>query len=122
MEQSVFLRLKLIAWVESLSDSDITKLNVDSQKCPELDRCFVYCNEAECDYYQLLLLIRTPTESFQQTFVGWLNSLREGKLRDLLDKGSVCGEQSFCMHYCGAFNCSVKKLIGSLMEISRLAA
>lgn len=122
MNESTFLKLKLLAWVESLSAADIAKLVIDSQKCPELDRCFVYCNETACDYYQLLLLVRTPTDDFRETLSAWLNSVSEEQLHDLLDKAFVCGEQSFCMHYCAALDCSFKKLIDSLVELSKVAA
>lgn len=122
MNEADFLKLKLSAWVQSMSSSDVEKLTADAQKCPELDRCFVDCNESACDYYQLLLLVRTPTDDFRQALSAWLNSISEKHLRDLLDKAFICGEQSFCMRYCAALDCSFKKLIDSLVELSEVAA
>lgn len=122
MNEADFLKLKLSAWVESMSASEVEKLSADAQKCPELDRCFVYCNETTCDYYQLLLLVRTPTDDFREALSAWLNSISEEHLRDLLDKAFICGEQSFCMHYCAALDCSFKKLMDSLVELSEVAA
>jgi len=115
------LKLKFINWVKQLSDEEIAKLMADVQNCFELDRCFQQCLDVECDYYNLLLLLRTPSKNFRQTVAAWLESISEEDLSKMLEKALICGEQSFCLNYCGARDCSFKFLIQELAHISALA-
>lgn len=115
------LKAKFINWVKQLSDEDIAKLMADVQNCFELDRCFQQCLDVECDYYNLLLLLRTPCQNFRQTVATWLESISEEDLGKMLEKALICGEQSFCLNYCAARNCSFKFLIQELAQISSLA-
>ncbi len=111
-------KIRFIHWVENLSNEEIEQLLSDAQSCGELDRCFIYCLDVDCDYYNLLLLARTPTSDFRATFIKWIDSISETDLRDLLEKGVVCGEQSFCINYCGSPDCFFRLLITDLCAIS----
>jgi len=122
MSESKYLKVKFISWIEEMSVSDIDKLISDSQCCDELDRCFRYCVDTDCQYYALLLLVRTPTENFRRRVVEWINSITEEELNNLLEKGLICGKQSFCLQYCGAVNCGFKGLIRGLCAISEFKA
>lgn len=115
------LKLKFINWVKQLSDKDIAKLMTDVQNCFELDRCFQQCLDVDCDYYNLLLLFRTPCKNFRQTVASWLKSISEEDLKKMLEKAVICGEQAFCLKYCAARNCSFNFLIQELAQISSLA-
>lgn len=105
-------------WLEKLSDAEIKKLITDAQNCFELDRCFRQCLDAECDYYNLLLLLRTPTKDFRAAAYTWLAAISEENLREMLEKALICGEQSFCLNYCAARDCAFKALIRELAFIS----
>lgn len=116
------MKIRFIGWIEDLTDEEIDKLVKDSQSCSELDRCFRYCVDVDCEYYALLLLVRTPTNDFRKRVVEWIQSVEEAELRDLLEKGVICGEQSFCINYCGSVDCRFKKLITDLCAISQFQA
>ena len=118
MKDTDLTKIRFIHWIENLSEEEINRLIHDAQACGELDRCFVYCLEVECDYYKLLLLTRTPTRDFRKSVVEWVNSFSEEELRDLLEKGVVCGEQSFCINYCGSVDCHFRRLIRDLCAMS----
>lgn len=118
MRDTDLVKIRFVHWIQNLSDEEIGLLITDAQTCSELDRCFIYCIDAECDYYNLLLLARTPTKDFRQAVVTWLNSFSEEEMRDLLEKGVICGEQSFCMNYCAAVDCRFRRLIRDLCAIS----
>ncbi len=118
MRKSTLLKISFINWIEEMSASDINKLISDSQSCDELDRCFRYCIDTDCQYYALLLLVRTPTKDFPRRVVEWINSISEEDLNNLLEKGFICGKQSFCLQYCGAVGCGFKDLIKGLCAIS----
>lgn len=119
MNETKFLKIRFISWIEDLSQVEIESLIADSQNCGELDRCFRYCVDVDCEYYALLLLTRTPTEDFRSRVVEWIKSIEEDQLRDLLEKGFICGEQSFCINYCGSIDCAFKKLSNDLCAISQ---
>lgn len=112
------LKFKFINWIKQLSDQEIAKLMSDVQNCFELDRCFHQCLDVDCDYYNLLLLLRTPTPNFRQTVAAWLENTTEEELQNMLEKALICGEQSFCLNYCAARNCSYKTLIRELAQIA----
>jgi hypothetical protein len=118
MRSTDLTKIRFIHWIENLSDEEIGCLISDAQICGELDRCFVYCVEVECDYYKLLLLARTPTPDFRRSVVEWVKSFNEEDLRDLLEKGVVCGEQSFCINFCASVDCGFRRLIQDLCAIS----
>ena len=118
MKDTDLTKIRFIHWIQNLADTEIDTLIADAQNCSELDRCFIYCLDVDCDYYNLLLLARTPTRDFRQAVVTWLNSFTEEELRDLLEKGVICGEQSFCMNYCASVDCRFRRLIRDLCAIS----
>lgn len=118
MKDTDLTKIRFIDWMQNLSDEEIDSLISDAQSCGELDRCFVYCLEVECDYYKLLLLARTPTKDFRKSVIEWVNSFSEAELKDLLEKGVICGEQSFCMNYCASVDCLFRRLIQDLCAIS----
>lgn len=122
MKETDLTKIRFIYWIENLQDDEVDQLIADAQNCLELDRCFVYCLDAECEYYNLLLLARTPTKDFRKTVTEWINSISEDQLRDLLEKGVVCGEQSFCMNYCASVDCRFRRLIRDLCAISEFVA
>lgn len=122
MRETDLTKIRLSYWVENLTDAEVDQLIKDAQSCPELDRCFVYCLDTECEYFHLLLLARTPTENFRAAVLEWVNSMTEEELRDLLEKGVVCGEQSFCMNYCGSNDCLFRRLVRDLCLISEFVA
>lgn len=118
MNDVAFLKYRFTNWIENLTPSEIERLIQDSQNCAELDRCFRYCNDADCEYFALLLLFRTPTDDFRASVIKWINNIEEVQLRDLLEKGVVCGEQSFCISFCGSVNCHFKRLMNDLCAMS----
>ncbi len=122
MKETDLTKIRFNYWIENLSDEEVERLITDAQNCVELDRCFVYCLDSDCDYFNLLLLTRTPTPDFRRTVIEWVESISEEDLRDLLEKGVVCGEQSFCMNFCGSEDCLFKRLIRDLCAISEFAA
>ena len=122
MRDTDLTKIRFIHWLENLSEEETGKLISDAQTCTELDRCFVYCLDVECDYYNLLLLTRTPTPDFRATVIRWVNSISEDDLKDLLEKGVICGEQSFCINYCGSIDCLFRRLIKDLCAISEFVA
>ena len=122
MRETDLIKIRFEYWLKNLSDAEVEHLTSDAQNCVELDRCFVYCLDSDCDYYNLLLLIRTPTDQFRSDVINWLRSISEEALRDLLEKGVICGEQSFCITYCGSVDCGFRRLIGDLCAISEFVA
>ena len=122
MNDSTFLKLRFISWIEELNDAEVEQLIKDTQDCAELDRCFRYCVDVDCEYYSLLLLVRTPTKDFRKRVVEWISSISEEELKELLEKGVVCGQQSFCIKYCAATQCGFKRLITDLCAISSFVA
>ncbi len=122
MKETDLTKIRFNYWIENLSDEEVERLITDAQNCVELDRCFVYCLDSDCDYFNLLLLARTPTPDFRRTVIEWVESISEEDLRGLLEKGVVCGEQSFCMNFCGSDDCLFKRLIRDLCAISEFAA
>lgn len=122
MKETDLMKIRFQYWVENLTNEEVELLIRDAQNCLELDRCFVYCLDTDCEYFHLLLLARTPTDDFRQSVIDWVNAISEEDLRDLLEKGVVCGEQSFCMNYCGSNNCLFRRLIKDLCAISEFVA
>lgn len=122
MKETDLTKIRLAYWVENLSDEEVERLISDAQNCLELDRCFAYCSDSDCEYFNLLLLARTPAKDFRRTVMDWVRSWSEEELRDLLEKGVVCGEQSFCMKYCGSNACLFRRLIRDLCVISEFVA
>lgn len=118
MKNNDLTKFRFIHWIENLSDAEIDNLISDAQLCGELDRCFVYCVEVECDYYKLLLLARTPTNDFRHSVVEWVKSFSEDELKEMLEKGVICGEQSFCINFCAAVDCRFRHLVQELCAIS----
>ena len=122
MKETDLTKIRFNYWIENLSNAEVERLITDAQNCLELDRCFVYCLDSDCDYFNLLLLARTPTADFRQTVIEWVGTVSEEDLRGLLEKGIVCGEQSFCMNFCGSDDCLFKRLIRDLCAISEFVA
>ncbi len=122
MRDTDLTKIRFIHWLKNLSKEETAKLISDAQTCAELDRCFIYCLDVECNYYNLLLLARTPTPDFKDTVIKWVNSISEDDLKDLLEKGVICGEQSFCINYCGSIDCLFRRLIQDLCAISEFIA
>lgn len=118
MNERTFLKLKLISWIEELTRGEIDQLIKDTQKCAELDRCFRYCIDVDCNYYSLLLLLRTPNDNYRYHLIEWIKTVDEDDLKSLLETGVVCGEQSFCVRYCASTNCLFKKLITYICDLS----
>ena len=122
MKETDLTKIRFNYWIENLSEEEVKRLISDSQNCLELDRCFVYCLDSSCDYFNLLLLARTPTSDFRRTVIEWVESISEEDLRGLLEKGIICGEQSFCMNFCGCDDCFFRRLIRDLCAISEFIA
>jgi hypothetical protein len=118
MKETDLTKIRFCYWIENLTDEEVAHLISDAQSCLELDRCFVYCLDSDCEFFSLLLLARTPTPDFRRTVIDWVSSISEEQLRDLLEKGIICGEQSFCMNYCGSERCLFRRLIRDLCAIS----